>query len=123
MRSSSRSNVAVEPEQVHRVVSFLDTDQALVDRAIVSGDLDVVGLNVGVIAADVRLEQFDHTLRITVRDEGVGFNPKSVAPDRLGLTGVQERARLFGGSARIVSAPGKGTTVDVELPLSDVLDS
>ena len=57
--------------------------------------------------ADVRLVQFDHTLRITVRDEGVGFNPANVAPDRLGLTGVQERARLFGGAAKIISAPAK----------------
>jgi signal transduction histidine kinase len=72
--------------------------------------------------ADVRLKQSDHTLRITVRDEGVGFNPAEVAPSRLGLTGVQERARLFGGAARIISAPGKGTTIDVELPLSDVLE-
>jgi signal transduction histidine kinase len=72
--------------------------------------------------ADVRLTQFDHTLRITVRDEGVGFNPAKVAPDRLGLTGVQERARLFGGAAKIISAPGKGTTIDVQLPLSDVLE-
>jgi PAS domain S-box-containing protein len=72
--------------------------------------------------ADVRLCQSDHTLRITVRDEGVGFNPADVVPNRLGLTGVQERARLFGGAARIISAPGKGTTIDVELPLSDVLE-
>jgi PAS domain S-box-containing protein len=72
--------------------------------------------------ADVRLHQFDQTLRITVRDEGIGFNPAEVAPNRLGLTGVQERARLFGGTARIISAPGQGTTIDVELPLSDVLE-
>jgi signal transduction histidine kinase len=37
------------------------------------------------------------------------------------LKGIVERARLLGGSARIDSEPGKGTRIDVVLPLSGFL--
>jgi hypothetical protein len=40
LASNRRPNVAVEPEQVHRVGSVLDRHEALVHRPIVSGDLD-----------------------------------------------------------------------------------
>lgn len=65
----------------------------------------------------VRLIQRDGHVRIEVQDWGVGFNPRKVADGHFGLEGIQERARLFGGSAIIKSAPGKGTRVVVELPL------
>ena len=95
LRSSTRSSSnALAPRlenTIYRIVQEVLTNVHRHSRAI---------------QADVRLEQFDHTLRITVRDEGVGFNrAANVAPDRLGLTGVQERARLFGGGLRKSSAP------------------
>jgi signal transduction histidine kinase len=40
-----------------------------------------------------------------------------VPEDRFGLEGIRQRARLFGGSCRIESAAGQGTTVEVSLPL------
>ena len=66
--------------------------------------------------ASVQLSQENGALRVVVRDEGVGFDPTQVMPDRFGLRGIYERARLFGGEARIESEPGEGTTVSVQLP-------
>lgn len=66
----------------------------------------------------VSLRQHGATLEIVVRDEGVGFRPEEVSPDRFGVRGIQERARLFGGRASVESQPGRGTRVRVELPLS-----
>ncbi len=56
------------------------------------------------------------TLRIA--DDGSGFDvPATVsAGSGLGLTSMGERAELLGGSLNVVSTPGKGTTVEVELP-------
>jgi len=65
----------------------------------------------------VTLGVIDGKLRIEVQDWGVGFDPSSVPPERYGLRGIAERARLFGGKATIDSAPGKGTRIVVELPL------
>ena len=44
-------------------------------------------------------------------------NPREVGDGHLGWEGIQERARLFGGSATIKSALGKGTRIVVQLPL------
>jgi signal transduction histidine kinase len=65
----------------------------------------------------VRLIQRDEYIRIEVQDWGIGFNPRKVGDGHFGLEGIQERARLFGGSATIKSAPGKGTRIVVQLPL------
>jgi len=65
----------------------------------------------------IQLVQHDESLQITVRDWGVGFDPQQVSPSRFGLQSIRERARLLGGRAEIDTAPGKGTTVTVELPL------
>lgn len=66
--------------------------------------------------AEVHVGQRDGTIRIVVRDCGVGFDPDSVAEGHFGLEGIRERARLAGGSASVQSAKGKGTEVVVELP-------
>ena len=64
------------------------------------------------------LQHGDH-IRVRVEDWGVGFDPAAVAPNRFGLQGIRERARLLGGEAVIDTAPGQGTRVTVELPLLD----
>ena len=68
--------------------------------------------------ADVQITQTNGMLQLVVRDRGVGFNPEQVSPDRFGLRGIRERARLFGGTATIESVPAEGTTVTVQLPLN-----
>jgi len=71
-------------------------------------------------SAKVRLglARRDGFLRITVEDWGVGFHPARVDEDYLGLRKVREHALLLGGRAGIRSAPGKGTRVAVDLPIS-----
>jgi signal transduction histidine kinase len=54
-----------------------------------------------------------------VRDEGPGFDPDKVRPDRgrhVGLGLLRERARLSGGGLEVASAPGEGTTLSLRLP-------
>ncbi|HXP99930.1 MAG TPA: ATP-binding protein [Solirubrobacteraceae bacterium] len=55
---------------------------------------------------------------LRIADDGVGFDvPTAVSVSSgLGLTSMQERAGLLGGSLRIASTPGAGTVVEVALP-------
>ncbi|MEU1409358.1 GAF domain-containing sensor histidine kinase [Streptomyces sp. NPDC005728] len=55
-------------------------------------------------------------LRIT--DDGSGFDPKSVrrAGRHLGLVSMRDRASGVGGALTVESAPGKGTTIEMEVP-------
>ena len=56
--------------------------------------------------------------RLSVADDGVGFDPeaRSIAARRLGLVSMRERVEAAGGVFDIVSAPGRGTTVRASVP-------
>lgn len=56
--------------------------------------------------------------RVTIRDDGIGFDPEQVssAPGHMGLVEMRERAELAGGWLRISSAPGSGTAVEFWVP-------
>jgi signal transduction histidine kinase len=71
--------------------------------------------------AEVRVTQTDHELRVGIQDWGIGFDPSHVKKTRYGLTGMRERARLFGGTTEIDSSPGKGTRINVTLPLAGAI--
>ncbi|HWH41415.1 MAG TPA: PAS domain-containing sensor histidine kinase, partial [Usitatibacter sp.] len=66
---------------------------------------------------EVTLERDDTHVMLTVRDNGKGFataDPRK--PNSFGLLGLRERAYLLGGQSRISSEPGRGTTVELQLP-------
>jgi len=57
-------------------------------------------------------------ISLSISDDGHGFDATALrAAGHLGVVGMQERVRARGGSFRISSRPGKGTIVDVEMPL------
>ena len=70
---------------------------------------------------EVTLADSDSCLSLSVVDDGCGFHPQPLAAPAgqqpLGLLGMRERAALLGGEMRIVSAPGAGTEIHVQIPL------
>jgi signal transduction histidine kinase len=66
----------------------------------------------------LRLRDGDGRLVLEVRDDGGGFDPDD--PDlrsrHLGLTSMEERAARLGGTLEVRSAPGRGTSVVLEVP-------
>jgi signal transduction histidine kinase len=66
---------------------------------------------------EVALTQTDRTICLRIQDWGCGFDAAAPRFNHFGLESIQERARLFAGTARIQSAPGKGTCITVEVPL------
>jgi len=76
----------------------------------------------GASKARVTVEFGDGKAVLMVEDEGNGFELPERIDDltvtgKLGLAGMQERAQLIGGSLRLESKPGKGTTVTLEAPV------
>jgi PAS domain S-box-containing protein len=64
----------------------------------------------------VELNRIGDQFSLKVIDNGKGFDTSSVSGKRtLGLLGMRERSLLIGGQCRIESAPGRGTTVSVEV--------
>jgi signal transduction histidine kinase len=56
-------------------------------------------------------------VRLSIEDDGQGFDPDDVPPGRYGLIGLNERARLLGGNLRLKSCSSAGTQLEVTVPL------
>jgi two-component system NarL family sensor kinase len=56
-------------------------------------------------------------VQLAIEDNGIGFDPARVPPDRHGLVGMRERARLLGGMLELDSDSDRGTRVQVIVPL------
>ncbi len=68
----------------------------------------------------VTIERQDSIARISIHDNGRGFDAGSKGGDtghHFGLRFMRERAEQIGGALRLVSAPGHGTSVIVEVPV------
>jgi len=63
---------------------------------------------------ELAVSSADGRARLSIRDDGIGFCPDD--PQGLGLRGVRERVDVCGGIMSILSAPGRGATVTVEVP-------
>jgi signal transduction histidine kinase len=68
----------------------------------------------------VRLEFGRERVRLSVGDDGIGFEPgESTGVDgHLGLLGMEERAALLGGALGVRSSEGRGTTITAQVPLA-----
>jgi PAS domain S-box-containing protein len=71
---------------------------------------------------EVSLDVTDGVLWGVVEDDGGGFDPEVVGRTTpswgVGLRSMRERAEMLGGNARVESAPGSGTRVEVRVPLN-----
>jgi two-component system NarL family sensor kinase len=52
---------------------------------------------------------------LTIEDDGIGFDVRRVPPERHGIEGMRERARIADGTLRITSRRGKGTKIVVKV--------
>jgi two-component system sensor histidine kinase DegS len=71
--------------------------------------------------AEITVEFDQSKTRIIINDNGKGFDLPQTIGDlardgKLGLAGMQERARLVGGTLTVQSQPGRGCSITIELP-------
>jgi signal transduction histidine kinase len=65
----------------------------------------------------VRVEFSDGQVRLVTQDNGRGMTEPDIAGAHFGVAGMKERAELLGGRFSLRSQPGRGTEVEVTLPL------
>jgi signal transduction histidine kinase len=84
---------------------------------IVQESLTNVARHAAASSARLQLRVDRAHLRVSVKDNGVGFDPTAVKTDAAGgLEEIRERAMALGGKVTIDSNVGRGTTVTVEIP-------
>jgi signal transduction histidine kinase len=71
---------------------------------------------------EVSIQKLPDGIGLKIQDDGKSFQVKRVlqgkGSKRLGLLGMRERLEMVGGRFEVESAPGKGTSVRAEIPLS-----
>lgn len=88
---------------------------------IVQEALTNIARHADVQEADVRLSRVQHALIVKIEDRGTGFdsNAAFTSGASSGLVGMRERAISLGGRLVVNSAPGRGTSLVADLPLSE----
>jgi signal transduction histidine kinase len=116
----ARTNELDVTVKVDDVPRQLPPDVALCAFRICQEALQNVSRHAQASAVGITLRTVNGQLCLTVRDNGVGFDPER---DRirasLGHASMRERVRLVGGEVNIHSHPGLGTTIETQIPLAE----
>ncbi|MDQ3930533.1 MAG: sensor histidine kinase [Chloroflexota bacterium] len=115
---SEQFNVPVElnvPENMN-----LSANQELVVFRIIQEALQNIHKHAEATSITINIQQVPGgSFTLTISDNGKGFDPKSVrtaSPSSSGLVGMRERAATVGGTLKVYSRSGIGTTVTLVLP-------
>lgn len=113
------------PIKVHIAKDFgrLDKDMELTVFRIVQESLTNVHRHARASAASVRVERHADTVKVEIKDDGIGIfhvvpgdSPR--VPLGVGIAGIRERINQLHGEFEIISAPGAGTTIQALLPIN-----
>ncbi|MDH3252729.1 MAG: sensor histidine kinase, partial [Ignavibacteria bacterium] len=108
---------------VSRTDSQLDRKRSTAMFRIFQEALTNVVRHAGATRTEISLETEDDTLLLQVSDNGRGIQERDVAgKSSLGILGMRERARIFGGSVEITPQSGSGTRVSVRIPIGGSAD-
>jgi PAS domain S-box-containing protein len=66
----------------------------------------------------IRIARDGDAVRLSVTDDGVGFDPDTVPRGHLGLIGMRQRIDLVGGELLVESQASEGTTIAASVPIS-----
>jgi signal transduction histidine kinase len=68
----------------------------------------------------VQITRADEQIRVLVEDDGIGIQGRpNVRNHSFGLAGMKERIAMLGGIARVISAKGKGTRIEITVPAGE----
>ncbi len=108
-----QASVSIEGEE-----SATDAQAALVWRVAQEAVRNAIRHS-GATTLAVTVRGDGEKLTLAVVDDGAGFDPDNVVdPDRYGLRGLRSLVRDVGGDLEVISAPGEGTTVRMEVDLT-----
>lgn len=102
------------------VASHISTEQALHLLNIVREALSNSLRHARATKATVSLKPLSRSLRLSISDNGIGFDPASISGVGHGLTNMAARARKVGGRFTVRAAPHRGTRIIIDLPKENI---
>ncbi len=114
---TARFSFEIDPQAADRLSDRQATHLLQIAREAMSNSLRHARAGRTAVVLTLRNEQ----VQLEVRDDGVGFDPQARIGTGHGLRNISSRAQELGGASQIDSAPGKGTTVNVIVPVNQSL--
>ncbi|HUR11944.1 MAG TPA: PAS domain S-box protein [Flavitalea sp.] len=108
----------VEFYHVGEVDALLDEKQKLMLFRIIQEQVNNVLKHANARNLVIELVVDDDAIELIISDNGIGFDPDSVKNKKgVGLYNITSRAELFNGKVNIVTAPGNGCKLNINVPL------
>jgi len=117
---SALSGIPIELVTEGMEAARLDADREIACFRVVQESLTNALRHAAPHRIRVRLVRRPTVLALSIVDDGRGFDTATLAAasaGHLGVVGMQERVRARGGSFRLSSRPGAGTSVEVEMSI------
>jgi len=99
---------------------FLNANKELVLFRIVQEALNNIVKHAAATIIDIQLHYEVENLTLVITDNGKGFVQQQGRDPGTGLTNMSKRANTLNGKCEIISSPGTGTRIKVEIPLNDL---
>jgi len=116
---SKRTGIAVSFEPGNIFVS-IPKDIALCLYRVLQEGFQNISKHSKATDARVVLQDCPDGIHLSIRDSGIGFDVRQVGgKGAIGLSSMRERVRLVNGTLSIVSEPGKGTEIQVSVPVEE----
>ena len=107
--------------KVFAAVEQLNTAQRTVLFRVAQEALTNVARHAQASRVEVNIRKFPDCIGMKIKDDGKSFDAERVLHSkgngRLGLLGMRERLEMIGGTFAIASLPGKGTSIQAQIPL------
>lgn len=115
-RTGIRYGITVDPEDI-----ILNPDRSTSIFRIFQETLTNIARHAHATEIKISLLEKDGILVLMVSDNGIGISKDQIENARsFGLMGIKERAYFSGGQAKIYGQKGKGTTVQVSIPMDQM---
>ncbi len=115
-RTGIRYSITVDPEDI-----LLNPDRSTSIFRIFQETLTNIARHAHATEIKISLLEKNGILELTVSDNGIGISKDQIENAKsFGLMGIKERAYFSGGQAKIHGQKGKGTTVQVSIPLDQM---
>lgn len=95
----------------------IDTEIKLMCYRIVQEQLNNILKHANARNSLIKLSNLGDHIRLVIQDDGKGFDMKKTSPG-IGLRNIANRAELYNGNIALHSSPGKGCTLEVNIPVS-----
>lgn len=98
----------------------IDSDKSIAIYRIVQETLTNVARHAMATEVDISISKQDNFLNVSIEDNGKGIERAQLNDAKsFGIIGMKERAYICGGTLLLTSEPGKGTKIDLSMPIKE----